>query len=219
MIELLDLIFSPANAIATTLFLLIIVYWVVVILGMLDTEFLDFDLDFDGEPDIDVDIDADAATSADISWLNHVLIFFNLGKVPFMVWLSFLAIPLWLVSVSINDLLGIENFFLGLIVLLPVFIGSLFVAKIATWPFISFFSKLDEETKEKSILGRVGTVKLKATHTSKGQAEINYNGTFLDFYILAKDKGVVLEKGSKVEFVKPTDDPGTFWVEPYYTID
>lgn len=221
MTDLLDLLFSPANAIATTLLIIVVVYWITVILGMLDTEFLDFDLDIDLDTDVDVDAEAEAdpGTSSDISWLNKALIFFNLGRIPFMVWLTFLVIPVWLVTVYVNGFLGIQNFIFGLFVFLPSLFGSLFLAKILTWPFVKFFEKLDEETKEKSILGRVGRVKLPATHTSKGQAEINYNGTFLNFYILAKSEDGKIEKGSQVEFIKKTDDSDTYWVQPYYEIN
>lgn len=216
MTHILDLFFSPANAIATTFLLIVVIYWITVIIGLLDTDFLDLDIDVDTEADFEGELDS--GTSSDVSWLNKVLVFFNLGKIPFMVWLTFLTLPLWLATVYVNGFLGIQNFFLGLIVFFPVFIGSLFVAKILTWPFVKFFAKLDEDTQEKSILGRVGTVKLPATHTSKGQAEINYNGTFLDFYILAKREGVSIPKGSKVEFIKKSDDSDTYWVEPYIEI-
>jgi hypothetical protein len=87
--ELLNLIFNGANAIPTGLLLFIFLYWIIVIIGLVDTEFLDFDLDIDGEPEFEIE----GGVSGDVSWLNNVLSFFNLGRIPFMIWLSLKARP------------------------------------------------------------------------------------------------------------------------------
>lgn len=215
--EFIHVIFNGANAVPTALFLFVIIYWIIVILGFLGTDFLDFDIDVD--TDADLDVDGGGSASGGISWINHVLIFFNLGKIPVMIWLSFLTFPLWISTVLVNSTLGISNFFLGLIVFVPAFIGSLFVAKFLTWPFVKVFEKLDEESKEKTILGKIGTVMLSADHQSKGQAEVNYGGSFLSFYILTKE-GAKAKKGSKVLFIESLNGTdNTFLVEPYYEVN
>lgn len=211
--EFIDVAFSGSNAIATGLFLLVLVYWFIVMFGFIGTDFLDFDIDIDTDTDVDTDVETSVAG---ISWINHILIFFNLSKVPLMIWLSFLSLPLWIMTVIGNSALGFSNFFMGLIVLIPAFIISLFIAKFLTWPFVSVFEKIEEESKEKEILGRVGKVVLSASHESKGQAEINYNGSFLSFYILTEE-GIEVVKGNEVMFIKPIDE-STFLVEPHYEI-
>ena len=216
--EFIELLFSPANAIPTGLLVFVVLYWIVVIFGMIGTDFLDFDIDADADLDLDADGGTDGMTSSDVSWLNHVLIFFNLGKIPFMVWLSFLVLPLWIGCMITNDLFGISNFFLGLITFAASLFGSLFIAKVATIPFVKMFAVLDKDNKKKDILGRIGTVTLAATDTSKGQAEVNYDGVFLNFYILMKKENTSAPKASKVEFIKATADPNTYWVEPYFEI-
>lgn len=212
MSEFLDIIFSGANAVPTALLLFVILYWMIVMIGLLDTEFLDFDIDIDG--DADVDVDAAGGNSSDISWINNALVFFNLGKIPLMIWLSFLALPLWLICVYVNGFLGISNFFLGLLIFVPSLIVSLFVAKFLTWPFVSFFAKIDQDSKPKEITGRIGTVILPADDQSKGQAEINYDGSFLRFSILSR-KGTQVSKGQKVLFIQRLGDEGTYLIEPY----
>lgn len=213
MIDFLNLIFSGANAIPTGLLLFTILYWIIVILGVVGTDFLDIDIDIDAEGDMDMD----GTASADISWLNKVLLFFNLGKIPFMIWLTFVTFPLWFICVNVNGMLGISNFLLGLVVLLPTLIASLFLAKFLTWPFAKFFAKIDEDSKEKEIIGKVGTVTLSADHIRKGQAEIDYRGSFLSFYIKTR-KDVSVEKGERVLFIKDVNDEGYYLIEPYQEI-
>lgn len=213
--EFIDTLFTAANAIPTGLFLFVLLYWLIVIFGFLGTDFLDFDID------ADVDIDGGdvefEASSGDISWINHVLIFFNLGKVPFMIWLTIVTFPLWFITVNVNTYLGISNFFLGLLTLLPVLIASLFVGKIITWPFMGFFERLDRDNKPKEVIGKVGLVTMSANADKRGQAEINYDGTFLRLYINTR-KDVAVSKGEKVLFVEKLNSGETFLVEPYNEI-
>lgn len=215
MTEFLNFIFNGANALPTALLLFVILYWIIVIFGVIGTDFLDIDLDFDG--DADVDMDAGGEASADISWINNVLLFFNLGKIPLMIWLSFVVLPLWILCVNINALFGIENFFLGLIIFLPSLILSLFVGKFLTWPFVRFFQKIDQDSKAKEIIGKTGIVTTSASSLSKGMAEVNYNGSYLRLYIITRPNTEV-QKGDTVLFVQQVAD-GVYLIEPYNSID
>jgi membrane protein implicated in regulation of membrane protease activity len=212
--EFLDFIFNGANVIPTALLLFVVFYWIIVILGFLGTDFLDFDLDVDADTDLDVD----ATASADISWLNNVLHFFNLGRIPLMIWLSFMVLPLWIICINLNGLLGNGNFLVGLVIFIPSLLVSLFIAKFLTLPFVSFFQKIDEDSKKKEILGKRGVVTTAASHDSKGMAEINYRGSFLRFYILTQE-GVEVKKGDWVLFIQMLDSNGVYLIEPYNSID
>ncbi|WP_306640111.1 OB-fold-containig protein [Sanyastnella coralliicola] len=210
MLEFFNTVFSPANVISSGLLMLVVVYWITVMLGAVDLDFLDFDIDIDGDVDMDADVD-----QGGLLWLNHILTFFNLGKIPFMVWLSFLSLPLWLLHVNANNLLGIESFLFGLITFLPALIVGLFIAKFATWPFVGLFNKLEEGTKEKVILGKVGTVIINATHDSRGQAEVESAGSYLMLYIVTR-KGVEVKKGDKVLFIQEIEGTDDYLIEPYF---
>jgi len=213
MIDFVNTIFNAANAIPTGLLVFVLFYWLIVITGFLGTDFLDFDIDVDSDGDMDID-----TASGDISWLNHVLVFFNLGKMPVMIWLSFLVFPLWLICINVNDILGFTGFFSGLIVFFPALFVSLFIAKFLTWPFARFFQKIDEETKEKEVLGRIGIVTIPADFASNGQAEINHGGSFLRMSIRTS-KNIKVTKGQKVLFVQPFGNKGVYLVEPYNEMD
>lgn len=213
MSEFINFVFNGANAVPTALLLFTILYWIIVIIGFVGTDFLDIDIDVDSDSEVEVD----ATSSADISWLNKVLLFFNLGKIPLMVWLTFVALPLWFICVNINGLLGIHNFFIGLVVFLPALFVSMFLAKFLTWPFVTFFQRIDEDSKKKEIIGKVGVVTLSADHKSKGQAEVNYRGSFLRFYIKTRE-GAAVQKGEQVLFIKNMVDEGAYLIEPYREI-
>lgn len=211
--ELLNLIFNGANTIPTGLLLFIFLYWIIVIIGLVDTEFLDFDLDIEGEPEFEIE----GGVSGDVSWLNNVLSFFNLGRIPFMIWLSFVSLPLWLLSVNINNFLGIESFIFGLFSLIPLLFLSLLISKVLTTPFARFFEKINEDSKKKEIIGKIGTVISSASHESKGMAELNYQGSFLRLYIRSPESQSVL-KGDQVLFIEKLAEPGVYLVERHLSI-
>jgi hypothetical protein len=216
MTELMNLLFSPAGLIPTLLLIFVIIYWVTVIVGALDTGFMDFDIDIDVDVDVDVDVDLDAAGGIDggIAWFNHVLYFFNLGRIPFMVWLSFVSLCLFLFVLTINDLLGISSFLPGLMVLLPGLIASLLVAKVLTIPLIKVFAELDGETLNVDLEGKIGRVKLPIFPDSVGQITINVDDKsfVVEAYIRTSDK---VEKGTSVLVINYNKERNAYLVEPY----
>ena len=55
--EVLQEALMPANLVFTVMLGIVIIYWIMVILGALDVDFLD--IDFDSDVDVDADVDAD----------------------------------------------------------------------------------------------------------------------------------------------------------------
>ena len=120
MLELLDAAVSAPNIIPTALLIFVLVYWLIVILGAIDTDFLDID--------VDVEADADVDGEFSVSWFNHVLAFFNLGQVPFVLFLTFLVVPWWAITVLGNHYLGNESFIFSLAVLVPALDSSAYLS-------------------------------------------------------------------------------------------
>lgn len=199
-----QLAFNPANAIATAILLFIIVYWVIVIIGLVDTDFLD----------LDIDADHGGEVSADISWINQALYFFNLGRIPLMIWLSFFAVPFWLIMINVTGYLHLSHFLWGLLFFFPVAFVCLFVAKTLTMPFIRFFDSINKDADEKDVTGQLGTVITPADEIKKGQAEVNINGAFMLLSIKTMP-GVVVNKGQRVLFIQALPEHQTYLVEPY----
>ncbi|RMG67737.1 MAG: hypothetical protein D6722_12680, partial [Bacteroidetes bacterium] len=108
MTELYELSISPPNLPYTILLGLMVVYWLTVIIGAIDLDFLDFDVDVDTDVDVDaevdteVEVDGEADGAGGVSgagWFLTTASFFNLGSVPFMIFMSFLCLSLWVGSV------------------------------------------------------------------------------------------------------------------------
>ena len=120
----LDLAFSGVNLIATILLIFVMIYWIIVILGVIDVDTLDIDLDLDA--DVDLDVDGDVEVSGD--GLSSVLSFFNIGHMPLMIFLSFLAFPMWVLSLWSTDFIGADSVLINSALLLASFVVSLFIA-------------------------------------------------------------------------------------------
>ncbi|MDX5347535.1 MAG: hypothetical protein LPK19_09840, partial [Hymenobacteraceae bacterium] len=132
--ELFEAAFASVNIIPTALLVFVLIYWVAVILGLLDIDLFNLEIEVDTE----LDVDADGAGS--IVWLNSVLAFFNLGRVPFMLFVTFVAVPFWAFSILLNYYVTYSFPWIGFLLLIPAFIGSLFVSKILTTPFVKMFA-------------------------------------------------------------------------------
>src|SRR5210317_86724 len=105
MIELMQLALSPINMVFTMLLISIVVYWLTVILGVLDADLFDVDVpDMDADVDMDADIDANLDTG--VTW--GVLHWFYVGEVPVMVLLSIFILSLWAIAILGNHYLNPE---------------------------------------------------------------------------------------------------------------
>ncbi|UKN01918.1 DUF1449 family protein [Paracrocinitomix mangrovi] len=205
-------VFSLQNSLATFILAFCLVYWLIVILGAIDVDFFDFDVDVD--TDVDVDVDGGDAGESGVAWFNKVLVFFNLGRVPFMVWLTIVAIPLWVGSIIISFLIHNYSFLLSLLYFIPLLIGSMLIAKPLTWPFVKMFDALEKDTKKKELVGRVGRVIIAGTGQKRGQIEISYEGSVITIYVKPTSEDVILQKNMEV-LVISKDEDGHYLVEPY----
>lgn len=206
--ELLEASIQGANVIPTAILIFTLVYWLIVIVGVIDFNAFDIDLDLDIEgPEVDADIS--------IGWLNSVLIFFNLGQIPFMIFLSFLTLPMWIISVQVNHLMGNEGWLLGLALLIPNLVVSLFVAKFLTMPFVKFFSKLGTEGETTmTMIGKICHVILPLNSESIGQVEVNVDGS--SFRINAKTtEENTMQKGEQGLVIEYHENGQYYVVEPY----
>ncbi|MET4106681.1 hypothetical protein [Hymenobacter sp. UYP22] len=216
MTELLHAAVSPPNVLATGLLVFVLLYWLVVILGLLDFKTLDVQTGHDFDVPHDVHVGTDASGMG-VSWLNHALAFFNLGRVPLMVFLSFVALPLWVGSILLNYYLGNESWLLGLGLLVPLFIGSLLLAKVLTLPFVHLFAAMERNHDEGAQpLGKVCTVLLPATHERLGQVSVQLrSGAPLMLNVRAASPTTELRKGDSALIIDYDAQRRCYLIEPY----
>ena len=113
MIELYEAAFSGINVAYTVLLILVLLYWCIVMLGIVDLNLFDVDLDVGGgagtdfdvggvdvHADVDASIDVDGAAESvgGFSWLAY----FNMGEVPIMIYATIVVLVMWIVSVQTN---------------------------------------------------------------------------------------------------------------------
>lgn len=221
--ELFEAAFSGLNIIPTGLLIFALLYWLVVMLGFVHVDAIDLDVDVDSDTDAhtvllsDMHGDGNHGNVAQqaaysISWFNHVLAFFNLGQIPLMLFLSFLALPMWVISILINHYLGNTSFLFSLLLLIPNFVVSLFIAKVLTTPFVKVFSYLYKDPDQEVVVGKVCTVLLPASHEKVGQAVVKNNGTVLMLNVKTAE-GIQLDKGSNALVISFQKDKNCYLIQ------
>jgi len=216
MTELLHAAVSPPNLLPTGLLVFVLLYWLTVLLGVLDFKTLDVDTDHTAHFSPDGHTAPDPADMG-VSWLNHALAFFNLGRVPLMVLVSFVALPWWVGSILLNHYLGNTSGLLGAVLLVPLLLGSLLVAKVLTLPFVRLFAAMERNHDGGAQpLGKVCTVLLPASQQQLGQASVPQpTGAPLVLSVRAASAAVELKKGDTALVIDYDAARRCYLVEPY----
>jgi len=212
MSQFLHFTFSSPNLLATFILCFCVLYWLIVMLGAIDMDFIDFDI----EMEADTDVDMTGGTEAGVAWMNKVLYFFNLGRVPFMVWLSIIGLIAWFCTTTVNFLLGFDSFVIGSLVFLGSIVAALVIAKPLTYPLVKVFDALEKSDALKSVIGQMGEVLYPNKGKSPGEAEIVHEGSHIKIFILPSGEEIKLERGQKVLVISKSDTGSkTYIVEPY----
>lgn len=202
MLELLEAAILPINIVFTVLLAIVLLYWFSVILGAMDMSSFDIDLDADFDVDVDADMDTDLDGGGSGGWFASALSFFNFGKVPFMVVMTFLILSMWAISILSNHYLGGGSILFALGALLPNLCVSLLITKLVTSPLISFFKNFNETEAPVDYIGLTCKLTLPATVTSMGQAEVEYEGKYLLVNVKVEENDVpAILKGDKAVIV------------------
>jgi len=168
------------NLLYTILLGFVLLYFLSVLLGALDLEFfeieLDADIDIDVDVDVDIDMDVDAEADADIGGgglFVSVLSFLNIGKVPFMIYVSLVVLSMWVIGIIANHIWYPVYSWFPLALMVPNFLVSLFIGKLLSEPFKSSFSKLNKQGLSKTkLVGKICQAKTRLRSDAIGQAEV-----------------------------------------------
>lgn len=165
--ELIQVAFSPVNIVYTFLLILVVMYWLSIIIGVLDFGMFDIDFDIDADADLDADIDAGGGVGSIAGFLH----FFNFGKLPFMVIMSFVILSCWSISVFMSQY-SEGSILFALALAAPNLLVSLCLAKVITMPLIPVFEKLDTGVEPVDYIGMTAKLLLPASTSKMGQAEV-----------------------------------------------
>ena len=115
MIEFITAAFAPVNVLFTVLLLVTGLYWIMVILGVLDIDLFHIHLPEGGlDADADMDAGGDIGHAPDIDGVepgavHSVLHFFYIGEIPTMSLVSIMTLSLWTFSILGNYYLNPEG--------------------------------------------------------------------------------------------------------------
>ncbi len=221
MSDLFQAMLAPSVVIYTIFLGVATLYWITVFIGLLDLDFLDFDLDADFEADLDLEVDADVDVDSELegtgtAWWAQALSFFNLGKVPFMVFFSFLALFMWAGALLAYDFWGSTLPWLGWIILVPNLLIALFATKIVSFPVAKLFNLVKHEnSSQKDLVGKIATLTMAAHPGSLSQAEITFDDNHFLLNVESSDEEI-LSRGSKVLLVEYRAESDRFLITNFH---
>lgn len=199
MTELLHAALNWPTLPATVLVAICVLYWLFVIIGVLDFDLLDFDLDFE--------VGGNGPSILDFGFIG--LKFLNLGEVPVMVWMSIFSLSMWMLSINFDSGVEIQS----AMDYLPLFLRnlgiSLVVTKLITQPFKGYF-QFTPPNQIETLLGKSCYVTSSSVTEKFGQAELETEGAPLKLHIRSEDE--TIQKGDLVRLTDYNQETQAFYV-------
>lgn len=230
--SLTNIIFSEVNITLTILVILLLIYWIVSMFSGLD-----FDLDVDVDIDVDVDLDVDAGidggdmdlhdvANAEVNkedvigdnyrprkWWQILLIYFNFVGLPFMFTFTSWIFIWWICTTASTAATESYNNSFGFVLMLGGIIPSLFITKIFTTPFKSFFKNLNQDGDLPiELIGRRGVCLSNIKGDKLGSAEVIAEGNSLSINIKALD-GETLSYKDSILIIDQNEDKTFYYVQ------
>ena len=208
--ELMHVALSPANIGFTVLLLLIVLYWITVILGVLDVELFNIELpESDFETDADVDVGGEGI-------FRPILNFFYIGEVPVMILVSIFIMSIWACTILGNYHFNSSGSFIGAMpVYLGAFVISVFCSKFFAMPLRKIYSALNKDyNAPRSVLGRI--CRVISTEVSKqrmGQSEVQTKGAPIVLNVFALGDHV-FNKGDEAVVAEKDETRGVYYIAP-----
>lgn len=200
--EFFSVCFSWPTVVPSVLMCVVLAYWILLILGAFNTEFLDFDFGLDAPEGGDV-------TFADWGMLG--LKWFNLGDVPLMFWLTLFVFPAWISAMSFNrDLVDPGQLDIARALGRDFLIG-LFAAKVLTQPFKGKLRHM-EPNPAAEMIGKVVTITSSEVTTGFGQAQY-HTGQGAPLILDVRTLEGVVAKGQEARIVDYAPEAHLYYVE------
>ncbi len=223
MFEFIREFISIHNLPCTALLGMVVLYWLLVILGVLDADIeADAGEGFgDGGNDSPAPLHTSHSSSAGgggpMPEMKSRL--FSFGDVPLNIVGTFLAIFMWMISMISNYYLngtpGNRSYTVALLLLIPNVILSLILTRILIIPFDKLFSAMQRTaTESEEVVGREATVISAGVTEHYGQAEIATKAAPVLVNVRVKSGEPTLHRGAKVKIISGSPDAPFHFVEP-----
>lgn len=234
MIEFLQETVNYVNFPVTVLLVGMLLYWLMVIAGVVGMDAIDIGLDLDADVDIDPGIDADvdldggsidgapqtqvgsgSSTTGGDSFMRSVFEYFYLAEIPIVIVASFLVFYLWMVTIVTNHYTNPnQSFLIAAAWFLPNVFVSLVMLRYSMMPVAILFRKPPPENKTRDeLLGLTGRVTTSEVTETFGQIEIK-RGDEPEIVLNVRTRpGQTLAKSDLARVMSYNRDDGTFLVE------
>ena len=221
MLELLQETVKLHNLPFTILLLVVVFYWVIAMIGLVDLDAGGLDADVDVDVDLDLDIDADLDSDIDLSeaasglTANGLLRFVGLGDAPLILILSLFSLFLWATNCLTNHYFNpAGSIKLALLLLLPVVIVAAILARLSLKPFAPLMRYIRSDEPVAQIVGDVGVVVSASLNEEFGRIEVKFDGRPLLLNAVLSEGRDPLTKGDKILVVSQLDNTSTYVVRP-----
>jgi hypothetical protein len=211
MAELWHIAIAGPNVLPSMLLAVICLYWISVIAGAVDLDFLN--LDFDVSPDTDVDV-GDAGGDIGGGPFHAALIFFNLADIPLMLFLSIWVLLTWLGTVSCTYLAGGNPpTVIALGIISANVVITLFATKFITAPLKGLLKKSKDLSTRKTV-GEICRLLGDLSPDRLGQGEVKTEGAPLIINVKTRS-GCSMSKGQTALVIEKDKEKNFYIVEPF----
>ncbi|MBE6089089.1 MAG: DUF1449 family protein [Clostridium beijerinckii] len=195
MSELIKNALTGVNIIPTAILGLVLLYWITVIIGVIDFNLFDFDVDVDAEV------------------FQGVLIFMNLKDIPFMVVFSILSLVFWILSMMLHRLPIEPGGFINGVILVPILIISLLITKMITKPLKKLFKKdYEDGIAQEGVIGQLVTMVSTIKDGRLGQGEIKTEGASILINVKAEKEEENFYKNEVAYVYRKDDEKNIYYI-------
>ena len=205
---------NPINLVFSVLLILLGAYWLLVSLGALGIDSLDFDF----EPDLDVDADVDATSFGGAGVGASILRFFGVGEVPLLLLLSVFVLTMWAIGVLAHPYIGAWPLLVQLPLVIPMAIVAAMITQVVTTPLRTLFRRmrqLEVQEQQLDLIGKTCRVVSLTADAGHGQVEVDTTGSPLRLTVRTADADAVLHKGDEAVLVAEDRASGGYVIRAF----
>ncbi|MES2506272.1 MAG: hypothetical protein V4599_06185 [Verrucomicrobiota bacterium] len=216
MIELIQEALAIYNLPLTALLGMVLLYWMMVMIGMLDFDMDLFDFGDGGADAPDMSVEHPSSMGGAMLTAGR---FLGFSQVPIAIWGSFFALFLWVLALysnhRFNGVPGDRDLVTAAWLLVPCITASLLLTKLATLPLARLFAAMSgAATESQDVLGQPGVVTTTVLDDRHGQVEVTHDGAPALVNARLRPDGVPLQKGDGVRVTEMSPDGLFYYVEP-----
>lgn len=204
----LQIVLSYPTVVYSVLLAVVVVYWLVAMLGMIDLDAVD--------GWFEADLDLDAAEAVDSGGFAGIMARFGLAGLPLMIVVTVLVLVGWLLSYFADYLLlrhlpgGLFRLLLGSGVVLATLVAAVPVTGVLLRPVRALYDRLRPEPP-RSLLGMAGTVRSPVVDAGQGIAAVEDGGAGLVLQVRS-DAVSGFRRGDRVVLLEYLEDVNAYRV-------